>query len=1277
MKPLDPRLLRHAAAARRYVALAAGVAVAAAVLLIVQAELLARLLDTVFHGWVADGGGGGGVPDPPGGTVDGTVGGAGGLVDGTAAVTGLGWLLAGLAVVVLARAGLSWAGEVAAHRAAADVVRQLRAALVTHVLRLGPRHPDLPPGGELANLATRGLDGLDGYFGRYLPTLLVAAVVPLTIGGWILLADGWSALIIGLTVPLIPIFMILIGLHTERATSRQWRALATLGHHFLDLVAGLDVLVAFGRARRQSGRMRELADAYRRTTMRTLRVAFLSALALELLATLSVALVAVSVGLRLVEGRMDLATALLVLILAPEVYLPLRAVGARFHDSAEGLAAAAECFAVLELPDRQTRGYRRTPAPDPSRVPVRVEAVGVRGRSGPILDGFSMTLQPGEVVGLRGPSGAGKSTLVDLLLDLRAPDEGRITVGGVDLAVIDRAAWLRRVAWVPQRPVLVAGTVAANIRLALPSASDGEVAAAGAAAALDVDLDTRVGEDGAGLSTGQRRRVALARAVLADRPLLLLDEPTEGVDAATEAAIACALPQIAAGRTVLVVSHRATPLAACDRVVTLPGPVPATPAADAGRTAAAAAAGPGAAADAGPGATATDAGPGTATADAGPGAAAGPGPGASAAVADSAPLDPGAPPAAAARTTADPADPAHPAAIPLPRRDHTRFAGAAAPAKRLHALRGGETADLAEAAGPARGIQTLRGGGTAEAAPAGSDTAWAALRWSLGTARAQRGRLLLAALLGAAALGSGVALAGTSAWLIATAALHPPVLTLMVAIVAVRTFGLSRGVLRYAERLVAHDAALRAGAVLRERIWTALVRLGPADTARMRRGDLLARLVGDVDTQQDLLLRSLLPAAAAGLVGLGTAAALTLVLPAAGLAVAAGTLIAAVVAPAVTAWAAHRTERETAAARGDVVGRTVALLDGAADLVVFGAATRHREELGFADARLGALLRRAATARGLGAGIAVAGVGLAVLGATAAGIAALRAGTISGPALVVLALTPLALADVVATLPDAAVRLLTALPAARRLRALERREPAVTEPAAPAGIAPPTELATEDLAVRWPGAAADAVRDVDLDLHRGTRLALTGPSGSGKSTVVAALMRSLDPSAGVVLADGHDARDLTGDELRAGIAWCGPWTHLFDSTLRENLRLARPDASDAELVDVLHRARLGEWHASLPEGLDTPIGMHGGAVSGGERQRLGVARALLADRPVLLLDEPTAHLDSATGDALAAELLATTEGRTALLVTHRPEQTPGLPELRLGAPAATREPVPR
>ncbi|MDT7709558.1 MAG: ATP-binding cassette, subfamily bacterial CydCD, partial [Pseudonocardiales bacterium] len=535
MRPLDPRLLRHASAARRFVVVAAGVAVVTAGLVIVQAQLLARSIARAF------------------------LGGAG--------LAELAPVLLALVAIMAGRGVLAWAGEVAAHRASADVIRQLRARLVAHALRLGPRHRDLPPTTEVATLATRGLDGLEGYFSRYLPALLVAAVVPAVVAARILVGDPLSGLIVGLTVPLIPIFMILVGMHTERSTQRQWRALAVLGHHFLDLVAGLDVLVAFGRGRHQSSRLRNLATEYRRATMRTLRVAFLSALVLELLATLSVALIAVSVGLRLVEGRLDLLTALVVLILAPEVYLPLRAVGARFHDSAEGLAAASEVFAVLETPAPAATG--RVPAPNPALVPVRLERVVVEGRGGRVLDELDLTLEPGRILGVQGPSGGGKSTLIDLLLDLRTPDSGRITVGGVDLADVDRDAWLRRVAWVPQRPVLLAGTVAENIRLGHPFAPTDLVEAAAALAALDVPLDTPVGEDGVGLSTGQQRRVALARALLADRPLLLLDEPTEGVDADTESAITAGLPLIAAGRTVVLVSHRPDVLAACDRVLTL------------------------------------------------------------------------------------------------------------------------------------------------------------------------------------------------------------------------------------------------------------------------------------------------------------------------------------------------------------------------------------------------------------------------------------------------------------------------------------------------------------------------------------------------------------------------------------------------------------------------------------------------------------------------------------------------------------------------------------
>ncbi|GLZ48305.1 ABC transporter [Actinomycetospora sp. NBRC 106375] len=1113
MRPLDPRLLRRVRPARTFVVLTAAAGVAAAGLLVAQADLISRVIAGAF------------------------LGGAGLAV--------LAPLVAGLVVVVAGRALLAWAVEAAGVRASARVTTQLRADLVDHVLRLGPRDPRLRSTGELGTLATRGVDALDGYLRRYLPTLLLATTVPLLVGVRVLVADWIAAAIIAVTVPLIPLFMVLVGLRTRADTRRRWRALAVLGHHFLDLVAGLDVLVAFGRAGAQTGRLRRVADEYRRTTMRTLRVAFLSALVLEVLASLSVALVAVAVGLRLVEGRLDLATGLLVIILAPEVYLPLRAVGARFHEAVEGLAAADEVFGVLGTAPAGAPGDGRDPAPNPARLPVRLEGVDVAGRGGPVLRQRHLVVRPGETLGLTGPSGVGKSTVLDLVLGLRHPDRGRVTVGGVDLAGVDPDAWRARVAWVPQRPVLLAGTVAENIRLGSPAAGDAAVRRAARAARVDVALDTAVGEGGAGLSTGQQRRVALARALLLDRPLLVLDEPTEGVDAATEAAVLRALPAALRGRSAIVVSHRPAVLAVCDRVVEL---TPTPGGSGRGRPA-----------------------------------------------------------------------PVHPS----------------------------DGAPRSERGGQAVGT---RGSGRSRLAPA---------------VRPRLPRLALAVALGAGALACAVALTAASAWLISAAALRPPVLTLMVAIAGVRAFGLGKGVLRYLERLASHDVALRLAADLRVRVWTALVRQGPAASARQRRGDLLARLTADVEAQQDVVVRAVVPAASALLVGLGLVALFAAILPAAAVALAVGLLVAGVLAPALSMLAGRRAARATAGARAAVAAGTLELLEAAADLLVLGAATDRRARLRRLDTELAGLASRQAGAAGLGAAVTVLGIGLTAATCAALGVVALGAGAVAPTSLAVLALTPLAAAELVAGLPDAAVRWAEARPAARRLAELERRPAPVTDPPVPIPAPADPGLAVADLGVRWPGADHDAVDAVSFTLGSADRMVLAGPSGAGKSTVLAAVLRTLAPTHGAVRLDGEDIAGMAGDDVRERFGWSGPGAHLFDSTLRENLRLARPEATDDDLVDALRRARLGAWFAGLPDGLDTALGEHGGPVSGGERQRLAVARVLIADRPVLALDEPTAHLDAATSGALAREIDDLSRGRTAIVVTHRPDEFPALPVVRL------------
>jgi ATP-binding cassette subfamily C protein CydD/ATP-binding cassette subfamily C protein CydCD len=475
--------------------------------------------------------------------------------------------LVALAGVVAGRAAVAWAQEVASARTAAGVKSELRRRLLAHLTALGPSGAT----GGHATLITRGLDSLDAYFARYLPQLVLAALIPAIVLARLMPADLLATVTIALTVPLIPVFMALVGLHTEAANRRQFRLLSRMSHHFLDVIAGLPTLKLFGRARAQAATIRRISDDQRRLTMRTLRTAFLSSLVLELLATLSVALVAVGIGLRLVSGHLDLQTALLVLILAPEAYLPLRQVGANYHASAEGLAAAEEAFTVLETP-LPARGEGPVGSGD-----IVFDNVVVRypDRAEPALAALSAVVRPGEIVALTGPSGCGKSTALRVLLGFSEPTTGTVSVGGVPVSEMDPVAWRKQIAWVPQRPHLFADTIRANVTLS-GAASDVDVRCAldqaGATvfvAGSPLGLDTRLSDDGAGLSAGQRQRIALARAFLRDAPIVLLDEPTANLDAATAADVMSGIRRLAHGRTVIVAAHRPELIALADRVIAL------------------------------------------------------------------------------------------------------------------------------------------------------------------------------------------------------------------------------------------------------------------------------------------------------------------------------------------------------------------------------------------------------------------------------------------------------------------------------------------------------------------------------------------------------------------------------------------------------------------------------------------------------------------------------------------------------------------------------------
>ena len=1204
-------------------------------------------------------------------------------------------LIAVAVAALLVRSGTDYLLAVSAQRAASGAKSQIRSALLKRVLATGGA--DTPEGtGATAVLLSRGLNALDDYYTKTLTAFVSTAIVPFIL--WVVVAalDWISAMVLACTLPLIPVFMILIGKNTRDETAEAQAELHRLSDHILELVRGLPVIIGLGRERAQTRSMNALGQRYRERTMQTLRSAFMSSLALELITTISVALIAVLIGVRLVNGTLGLDTAILVLLLAPECYQPLRDVGAAYHQSEDGVAALRSAQKIIDAPlpaaaaDSSAQDSAAQKA-QPSTIAVEDLSVSYPARPA-VLTNLSLNLDRrvataqgvtaqdarGAVIGVMGESGCGKSTLLNVFSG--AVREGLVPTGSEEpVHLTGSVTGLGTTLVIPQSPVFTAPTVQTEMALYALSATEAEreraaallgeamdskkLSVTDAESALLVGPLAQLGmqkltalEPGA-LSAGQARRLAVARTLARAEAIyraggeqtvltVLVDEPTAHLDAYSAYLVTRALHRLAElGATVLIVTHEQELAAGCDTLVR---------------------------------AVQT---------------------------------------AQGYTWTAE----ANTARVAVP---------AEAPA---HLLK--DKAEYeAESTAPAGASVAAE---TEEAEPAGLFASLRTLKELTGIGvRAATGPVIMAAITSLMA----AALTALSGWLIVRAAEGPAMMYLMVAIVGVRFFGLGRACARYAERLMTHSKVLAAANILRLRAWVGAWQSVSSVRALLRGDALLERLVGGINELRDGVPRVIIPPAAHLLVMTAALITTACILPQALIPVLLAVLVSTFVAPWIVLRADARAEALARRSTAQMLRLGTGMLSAAEDLRANGVATTAEKANGALDAENLSALQKGSTAQGVGRTlVTLSWFGAALASAVIAYPLAVD-GTVRAPeaAIVVLLCTgmlesSLGHVEAVRSWPAFSRLLATIAPSVRdvslegvvatstlkrsvpteaevdthvlprrveRLRARAETEmeelleadrqrahrfgrpesaanaqteskagsPRPPKPGEPTLVScgTPQELGVkvtdpalslQDATARWPGMDHPVFTDLNMNARAGSWTAVTGPSGSGKSTVLATVLGFLPLESGRVLASGEV---LEGEQLRGYAAWCPQAAHIFESTLEGNLLLARDRSdrpSEEELIEVLRRVGLGEWFDALPQGLRTPVGAGGSFLSGGQRQRLAVARALLVNSPVLLLDEPTAHLDAESARALMADLDAATRSSSVatVLVSHRPE----------------------
>ena len=1119
----------------------------------------------------------------------------------------IGWLLVGLLILISTRSFFIWAVEKFASKLANQIKTSLRERVYTHFLELGAAYTQRYQTGNLTNLLVDGIDAVDAYFSQYLPQAVFAILIPLMILACVVPVDPLSGLILFLTAPIIPIFMVLIANLSSNLTQRQWKNLSRMSAFFLDILQGLTTLKILGRSKDRASVIEQVSERYREITMSVLRVTFLSALVMELTATLSTAIIAVEIGIRLLSGKLEFGIAFFILILVPEFYLPLRLLGLRFHSGMAGAAAATQIYETLDVSSLKEKTCSEEGS-DIDEPLVRHPSISFENvsfsydKDHPILQNISFEIKPGQRVALVGPSGAGKSTLASLLLRFYEPDQGRILASQEDIRSIPRDQWLQKVAWVPQKPYLFSDTVAENIRLAHPEANQEEVKAAAQLAHAGEFIEefeegyaTQIGERGMRLSGGQAQRIALARAFLKDAPLLILDEPTANLDPELEILLQNSIQKLMVGKMVLVIAHRLSTVSNADHILVL----------DKGKI-----------------------------------------------------VESG------------------------NHRDLLKEKGL------YHRMVMGGEMDFSNEWGEESSNKEnpLKQSQLATYGLAKNIISPQPKMWSrndiqkkhpffhlIALLNPYKGWVLLSVLFGFFTIFCGIGLVATSTYIISAAALQPSIAALQVAIVGVRFFGIFRALSRYLERITSHQVTFKLLAQLRVWFYRAVEPLAPARLMTFHSGDLLSRIIGDISILENFFVRGAAPPLVAILVTISMALFLLPFSPWLSLIIVIFLAAEGIVLPLFSWRAGMEASYQAIHLRSQLSKSLADGVQGLADLTVFTRLTQHNQVIKAENRALSLAHEKLSQLNAAQSGLTTLNANMALWTVLIFGSWLVQQGMIQPVLLGVVCLAVLASFEAVQPLSQVAANLKKDFEAAERLMAVVESElktqPSNGQPFEPTNFnlevtrlsfAYPNELNDPfDLSLDGVASAkrkkipSTVLSDISFSIKPGEHIAIVGPSGAGKSTIVNLLLRFWDYRAGQILFGGYEITQYDPECLSRWFNVLSQNAFLFSGTIRENLLLAKPGATPAELEQAAQQAQLHDFIASLPDGYQTWIGEQGVRLSAGERQRLALARAFLRDAPVLILDEATSNLDTLLEQKILVEIQRFCRQRARLTITHR------------------------